>query len=255
MLATTGIYHRLLTHKSYQAPKFIFGWAVLSHPQQVRWDPVGGKAHHMAHHKYADKTGDLHSPYVPEKGIKGFFWSQFMWLVSPQTLPTKLPMDVERDLVLKVIDRLHFIPLIGLGVISYFIGGTEYLGAFFLSTTLLFHGVQTVNSLAHMAGEQPFISDDFSRNNWFVAVLTLAKVGIISIMPFSHPVAMALRSGKEKLPIFRIQPSASLKCWNSLISPPSLDCSRKRSVGPGESSKVSAFNSDHLGKVAIRNKP
>jgi stearoyl-CoA desaturase (delta-9 desaturase) len=35
--------------------------------------------------------------------------------------------------------------------------------------------VQTVNSLCHVAGEQPFITNEFSRNNWFVAVLTLGE--------------------------------------------------------------------------------
>jgi stearoyl-CoA desaturase (delta-9 desaturase) len=51
----------------------------------------------------------------------------------------------------------------------------EYLGAFFLSTTLLFHGVQTVNSLSHLWGGQPFKTDDYSRNNALVAFLTLGE--------------------------------------------------------------------------------
>lgn len=62
-----------------------------------------------------------------------------------------------------------------LGGISYGLGGLEYLGAFFLSTTLLFHGVQTVNSLSHMIGNQPFQTDDHSHNSWFVALLTLGE--------------------------------------------------------------------------------
>ena len=51
----------------------------------------------------------------------------------------------------------------------------EWLAAFFLSTTLLFHGVATVNSLAHLAGERPFITDDMSRNNGWVALITLGE--------------------------------------------------------------------------------
>jgi stearoyl-CoA desaturase (delta-9 desaturase) len=70
---------------------------------------------------------------------------------------------------------LHFLPLVALGTISYLIGGVEYLGAFFLSTTLLFHSVQTVNFLCHIVGEQPFITDDLSCNNQFVAFLTLGE--------------------------------------------------------------------------------
>jgi stearoyl-CoA desaturase (Delta-9 desaturase) len=40
---------------------------------------------------------------------------------------------------------------------------------------LLFHGVATVNSLAHLAGDQPFTTKDYSRNNWFVALLTFGE--------------------------------------------------------------------------------
>lgn len=175
MLATTGIYHRLLTHKAYQAPVLVLWVGCIVAAAAGQMGPSWWKAHHLAHHRHADRTLDPHSPYIPDRGIKGFYWSQGGWLLSPQFFPAKLPMDVERDGVLKIIDRLHFIPLVALGLLSYSIGGVEYLGAFFLSTTLLFHGVQTVNSLSHLVGTQPFITDDHSRNNGFVAFLTLGE--------------------------------------------------------------------------------
>jgi stearoyl-CoA desaturase (Delta-9 desaturase) len=175
MLATTSIYHRLLTHKSYQAPTLVLWVGSIVAAAAGQMGPSWWKAHHMIHHQYADRDLDPHSPYTPAQGIKGFCWSQGGWLLSPSFFPVKLPSDVESDWVLKAIDRLHFIPLVTLGALSYFIGGVEYLGAFFLSTTLLFHGVQTVNSLNHIVGEQPFSTDDHSRNNGFVAFLTLGE--------------------------------------------------------------------------------
>ncbi len=175
MLATTGIYHRLLTHKSYQAPAPVLWVGSIVAAAAGQMGPSWWKAHHMAHHQHVDRDLDPHSPYTPTQGIRGFYWSQGGWLLSSRFFPAKLPIDVERDRVLKVIDRLHFLPLVALGAISYYIGGLEYLGALFLSTTLLFHGVQTVNSLSHIAGEQPFVTDDHSRNNWFVAFLTLGE--------------------------------------------------------------------------------
>ncbi len=174
-LATTSIYHRLLTHKSYQAPAPVLWVGSIVAAAAGQMGPSWWKAHHMTHHQHADRDLDPHSPYTPLQGIKGFYWSQGGWLLSPRSFPAKLPSDVESDGVLKVIDRLHFIPLVALGAISYFIGGVEYLGAFFLSTTLLFHAVQTVNSLSHIVGDRPFITDDHSRNNGFVAFLTLGE--------------------------------------------------------------------------------
>jgi stearoyl-CoA desaturase (Delta-9 desaturase) len=175
MLATTSIYHRLLTHKSYRAPAPVLWVGSIVAAAAGQMGPSWWKAHHMTHHQYADRDLDPHSPYTPPQGIGGFYWSQGAWLLSPRFFPAKLPIDVESDGVLKVIDRLHFIPLIALGAISYYIGGVEYLGAFFLSTTLLFHGVQTVNSLSHMIGDQPFATNDHSRNSGFVAFLTLGE--------------------------------------------------------------------------------
>jgi stearoyl-CoA desaturase (delta-9 desaturase) len=175
MLATTSIYHRLLTHKSYQAPAPVLWVGCIVGAAAGQMGPSWWKAHHVAHHQHVEQDLDPHSPYTPIQGIGGFYWSQGGWLLSPRFFPDKLPMDVENDAILRLIDRLHFIPLVALGAISYFIGGVEYLGAFFLSTTLLFHGVQTVNSLCHIVGKQPFITDDLSRNNSLVAFLTLGE--------------------------------------------------------------------------------
>ncbi len=175
MLATTGIYHRLLTHKSYRAPAPILWVGSVVAAAAGQMGPSWWKAHHLNHHLYADTYQDPHSPYTPTQNVGGFYWSQGGWLLSPQFFPVDLPPDVEKDVVLRVIDRLHFVPLVALGAISYRIGGLEYLGAFFLSTTLLFHGVQTVNSLSHISGDQPFYTDDHSRNNRLVAFLTLGE--------------------------------------------------------------------------------
>ncbi|MBR8830414.1 MAG: hypothetical protein N5P05_000116 [Chroococcopsis gigantea SAG 12.99] len=175
MLATTAIYHRLLTHKSYQAPAPLLWVGCFIAASAGQMGPSWWKAHHLTHHHHVDSELDPHSPYTPFQGMKGFLWSQAGWLVSRRSFPGQLPADVESDRVLRAIDRLHFLPLILLGVVSYYMGGLEYLGAFFLSTTLLFHGVQTVNSLSHLMGKQPFITNDHSRNNSLVAFLTLGE--------------------------------------------------------------------------------
>mgnify|MGYP006425935507 CR=1 FL=1 len=175
MLATTSIYHRLLTHKSYHAPQLILWLGSIVAASSGQMGPSWWKAHHLEHHQYVDQEADPHSPLSPDQGIKGFFWSQGGWLLSPRFFPQKLPRDVENDPVLRSIDRLHFLPMLGLGGISYAIGGLEYLAAFFLSTTILFHGVQTVNSLSHLFGKQPFQTDDYSRNNLFVALITFGE--------------------------------------------------------------------------------
>lgn len=175
MLATTAIYHRLLTHKSYQTPKLVLWLGCVVGAAAGQMGPSWWKAHHLTHHQHADQPLDPHSPVMPPQGVNRLYWSQGGWLLSRQFFPAKLPVDVEQDAFLRGLDRLHFLPLIALCLLSYGIGGVEYLGAFCLSTTLLFHGVQTVNSLSHLAGKRPFSTHDDSRNNAFVAVLTLGE--------------------------------------------------------------------------------
>jgi stearoyl-CoA desaturase (delta-9 desaturase) len=96
-------------------------------------------------------------------------------VLSPAIFPERLPADVEGDPVLRAIDRLHFLPVLALGAFSYWYGGWLFLGAFFLSNTLQFHATATVNSLSHLFGCRPFLTDDDSRNNSLVAVLNLGE--------------------------------------------------------------------------------
>jgi stearoyl-CoA desaturase (delta-9 desaturase) len=46
---------------------------------------------------------------------------------------------------------------------------------FFISTVVLYHGTFTVNSLAHIFGKRRYATADNSRNNWFVALITLGE--------------------------------------------------------------------------------
>ena len=170
MLAITGIYHRLLTHRSYSAiaPVKWIGSIVACSAAQM--GPSWWKGHHNEHHRHSDQQGD------PHNSTNGFSWSHYGWLLTADSfLPSSLPADIEQDPILRLIDRFHFVPAIALALLSYAIGGSEFLAAFFISTTLLFHGVATVNSLCHWFGSKPFKSNDRSRNNWFVAALTLGE--------------------------------------------------------------------------------
>jgi len=46
---------------------------------------------------------------------------------------------------------------------------------FFLSTVLTWHGTYTINSLCHVFGSRRFETKDTSRNNLFLALLTLGE--------------------------------------------------------------------------------
>jgi stearoyl-CoA desaturase (delta-9 desaturase) len=96
-------------------------------------------------------------------------------LLTSDFQPERLPADVEADPLLRLIDRGHLLPPLALAWLSWQLGGLPWLAAFCLSTTVLFHAVASVNSVAHLAGSQPFATGDGSRNNPWVALLTLGE--------------------------------------------------------------------------------
>lgn len=175
MLATTAIYHRLITHGSYQAPRLVWWLGSLVAASSGQMGPSWWKAHHLQHHRHVDTPADPHSPLAPQRGWQGFWRSQLGWLLSQDFHPATLPADVEADPVLRLIDRLHAVPPLALAALSWWLGGLEWLAAYCLSTTVLFHAVASVNSVAHLVGEQPFDTGDASRNNRWVALLTLGE--------------------------------------------------------------------------------
>jgi stearoyl-CoA desaturase (Delta-9 desaturase) len=175
MLATTAIYHRLIAHRSYQAPRLVWWIGSVVAASAGQMGPSWWTAHHLQHHRHVDTHHDPHSPLQPGSSWRGFWHAQLGWLLTPGFHPTTLPADVEADPVLRLIDRLHVLPVLALAWLSWHLGGLTWLGAFCLSTTLLFHGVASVNSVAHLAGDQPFATGDASRNNRWVALLTLGE--------------------------------------------------------------------------------
>jgi stearoyl-CoA desaturase (delta-9 desaturase) len=46
---------------------------------------------------------------------------------------------------------------------------------FFVSTVLLYHGTFAINSLTHVIGRRRYATNDDSRNNWFLALLTMGE--------------------------------------------------------------------------------
>ena len=46
---------------------------------------------------------------------------------------------------------------------------------FFVSTVVLFHGTASINSFTHMFGSQRYETGDQSRNNFFLALITMGE--------------------------------------------------------------------------------
>lgn len=186
MFAITGFYHRYFSHRSFRTGRFWqFVFAFIG-AASVQRGPIWWAAHHRFHHRHSDTEKDMHSP-----GRFGFLWSHTAWFMSHRHFGTRkaLAKDWQAFPELVFLDRYDMLAptifalgLFGLGewlaVTAPGLGTDGWqmlIWGFFISTVLLYHATFTINSLAHGWGSRRFATRDDSRNNWFLALLTLGE--------------------------------------------------------------------------------
>lgn len=185
MFAITAFYHRYFSHRAFRASRPVqFVFALIGAAATQR-GPLWWAAHHRRHHKRADRAGDPHTPR------KGMYWSHMGWFLSRAHFETEwrqIP-DLAGFPELRWLDRFDvLVPLVyaagmyGLGALIGTVwpeSGTNGLQmlvwGYFISTVALIHVTLTINSLAHRFGSRRFETPDQSRNNLWLAVLTLGE--------------------------------------------------------------------------------
>lgn len=173
VFALTAFYHRYLSHRAFKtsrAVQFLFAFIGTTAAQR---GPLWWSAHHRFHHKHSDKPQDRHSPHV-----RGFFWSHFGWFLQNKNFSTDetLIKDWVKYPELKFINRYDSLPPLILILIMYLVGGLKFVfWGYFLSTVLIYHVTFSINSIAHIFGKRTYETNDQSRNNWFLALLSFGE--------------------------------------------------------------------------------
>jgi len=186
MFAVTAFYHRYFSHRTFRTSRaFQFIAAVMGNAC-VQRGPLWWAAHHRHHHRHSDQEGDVHSPRQ-----LGFFWSHMGWFMTRENSLTdfRSVRDLAKYPELVFLDRHHYIvplalvgSMFGLGALLERVApglGTNawqmFVWGFLVSTVVLYHAVYTINSVAHVIGKRRYETTDDSRNNFFLALLTLGE--------------------------------------------------------------------------------
>ncbi len=186
MFALTGFYHRGFSHRTFRASRPVqLVFAVIG-AACVQRGPLWWAAHHRNHHRNADTPRDPHSPR-----IHGFIWSHMGWFLTRRAFHTDLTrvQDLARYPELRWLDRYDVAVPMLLAAALYALGGALHRFApqldtdgpqllvwgLCISTVALFHATVTINSLAHRWGSRRFQTDDDSRNNLLLALLTFGE--------------------------------------------------------------------------------
>lgn len=173
MFAVTAGYHRYFSHRSYKTSRwFQFVLAFLAQTtsqKSVLW----WASLHRHHHKHSDTDQDVHSPRH-----RGFFYSHVGWIFDQRYERTDLEAvpDLSKYPELLFLLRFEQLPAVVLALACWAAFGWQGLViGFFWSTVLLYHGTFFINSLAHVHGKQRYATGDDSRNNWWLAIITLGE--------------------------------------------------------------------------------
>lgn len=173
MFAITAGYHRYFSHRSFKTGRvfaFVLGFLAQSSAQRgVLW----WAANHRHHHRHSDTPDDVHSPVQ-----RGFWHSHVAWFFTARFAKTDIAAvpDLAKYPELRWLDRHPYLPPIVLGTATFAVAGWSGLVVGFLwSTVALWHATFSINSLAHVFGRARYVTGDYSRNNWWLAILTFGE--------------------------------------------------------------------------------
>lgn len=169
-------YHRLLTHRSFKAPKWLEYTLTTLGTLGIQNGALDWVATHRIHHAFTETDKDPHSP----RG--GRVWSHVGWIVRGRaqghdeaTLQRYVP-DLLKDRFHVSLSKYYYLTTISLGVVLFLIGGLPMvLWGIFLRTVFGWHSTWIVNSIAHIWGSRRFETSDTSTNNGFVAIFSFGE--------------------------------------------------------------------------------
>ncbi|CAH0526142.1 acyl-CoA desaturase [Vibrio hippocampi] len=180
-LSITAGYHRLWSHKSYQAHFFLRAIFAIGGAFALQNSVLHWSSDHRRHHKYVDDNDK--DPYSAKRG---FWFSHIGWMLREYQGESysdyRHCRDLQRDPIV-MWQHKHYVALalatnLGipflLGVIyGDIIGFMLMVGA--LRLVLSHHTTFFINSLAHVWGSQPYTTKNTARDNHLLALLTFGE--------------------------------------------------------------------------------
>jgi stearoyl-CoA desaturase (Delta-9 desaturase) len=216
-LGVTVGFHRMLTHRSFQAFKPVeYVFAVLG-SLAVQGPVMAWVADHRKHHAHADQEGDPHSPHVGHgDGVAGVLhglWHAHMgWLLTDQGQASarKYAPDLLEDRGMRAINRrFPLLVLLSLAIpaaAGFALSGGSLAGAAtgllwggMVRIFLVHHVTWSVNSVCHFLGSRRFETDDQSTNVAWLSVLSFGESWHHNHHAFPRSASHGLRRWEQAL--------------------------------------------------------
>jgi fatty-acid desaturase len=183
-------YHRLLSHRSFRTSLWLEHLFAVIAVCCLEDTPARWVATHRKHHHRADEEPDPHSPLVH------LLWAYIGWLFAENSDLSRLSSydryarDIIRDPFYVALERLYVWIILGSWVVYFaagffaalLLGHDVYSAAQFgasiwlwgaiVRTIAVWHITWSGNSFPHLWGYRNYETNDNSRNNFLVAIVT-----------------------------------------------------------------------------------
>lgn len=180
MTASLGIclgYHRYLTHKGMDLPRWLGYFLVFCGALACQNGPLKWVAQHRLHHAGSDTERDPHS------AKKGFWWAHFGWLLYRHSefddvkFLRNYVKDISEDKFFLFLEKYFLLIQVAFGFLLLAAGGLPFLiWGLFVRVVLVYHSTWFVNSAAHWFGYTNFeLKDDLSTNCWWVGLIAYGE--------------------------------------------------------------------------------
>lgn len=173
-LGITLGWHRLITHRSFQTPKWLEYFFAFCGALSMQGGVIWWVGLHRHHHLYSDQNVDHHD------SNKGFWWSHMGWMlheVPAEKEVERFTKDIADDRFYQFLDQYFFPIQVALAVLLYLVGGWSFVvWGIFARLVVVYHCTWLVNSATHKFGYRTYEdSGDRSTNCWWAALLTYGE--------------------------------------------------------------------------------
>jgi len=186
-------YHRLFTHRSFQAHPLVTFLSLFFGAAAFEQSALWWSSLHRDHHRYVDTDQD---PYDIKKGFWHAHWGWLLfWRSEPDYSNVK---DLQANALVMHQHRHYLLWAITAGVLLPLAIGAatgHLVGAFLLGVvgrlTFVHHSTWCINSVCHVFGRATYDIDATARDHWAVAFLTFGE----GYHNFHHRFASDYRNG------------------------------------------------------------
>lgn len=176
--AITGGYHRLFSHRSYEASWPVRFFLLMFGAASAQGSVFQWVSTHVQHHA-SDSNPNIEDPHDIHKGA---WYAHMGWLIYEMpTIDDRYIKHLKKDRLACWQTKYYGSIMVFWGFILPGLIGLlwdDALGALLLAgftrTTLQWHVTWCINSIAHLYGDNTFNRPDDSRNNYVLAAFLLA---------------------------------------------------------------------------------